>query len=146
MATLSSAATDGALGTGNVILQMETGAFSHRVVCFGVDISTAVSGGTAIVIKAAACSTTADNTTNARTIGTCTIPATAVVGDCVVNFPTDNLDVNPGERIIVWLFTKSTTNGAGLVFLHSYPYLSYPVKVGTYSKPVATATGSIKVV
>lgn len=144
---LSSSATDGVIGTGTVLAAIHTGAWSYNVVCFGVLISTAVTGGTDITVNLASCPTTASNTTNARAIGSCVIPSTAVIGDVVVNFPTDNLRVNPGERIIAYLRTNSTTAGAGHVFIHGYPTVSYPTgRTGTYTKEVATATGSIIVV
>ncbi len=144
---LSSGATDGVIGTGTVLAALATGAYTFNIVCFGVMVSTSVTGGTAITVNLASLPTTASATTNARAIGSLVIPATAVIGDCVVTFPTENLKANPGERIVAYLRTKSTTAGAGHVFIHGYPTVTYPTgKTGTYAKEVDTATGSIIVV
>lgn len=125
---------------------IHTGAFSYNVTCFGITISTTVSSSAAVVVTLYSYPSMAGST-NARTIGTLTIPSTAAADSCLVTFPTDNLRANPGERILAVLTEPSSSAGAGHIFIHGYPTVSYPTgKTGTYTKEVATASGSIIVV
>jgi len=150
-------ATSVASGASNntVIYKRLSGACGLRWKFAGIQLSTSISGGTAVVLTAFVRPIVASDT-GRRTVGTITIPATAVAGDVIYAvFSDDDIKINPGEECTIELTTKSTTNGAGFITAGYCPFLVGPTSGGSATvpvirtKPYGTSTdniGSIKLV
>lgn len=127
-----------ASAAGTVIYKRCTGVCGLKVGAVGIVITAAVTGATAPVLTVYARPTVNTNTLQ-RTIGTITVPVTAIVGDvyfCV--FSSDNINVNPGEEISVEVTTKGAALGSGFISACFQPFLVGPTSGGTTASPVST--------
>lgn len=124
-----------------IIYKRCSGVCALQVRQLGVQLTTSISGGTAVVLTAAVrpiagAGTVASGT---RIIGTMTIGATAVAGDVIYVVWSDaDRNMNPGEELIVELTTKSTTGGAGYVSATYTPSIVGPTSGGTATVPKNT--------
>jgi len=108
----------------------------------GIQLTTSISGGTAVVLTAAIRPTAGSGTvaSGTRTVGTITIPATAVAGDVILCVWSDaDRNINPGEEFILEITTKATTGGAGYISAAFTPALIGPTSGGTATVPKVTA-------
>jgi hypothetical protein len=141
-ADLGSTATNG-----TVIYKRVSGICGLTIKACGFNVTTAVTGGTAIVLTCYVRPTVGSDT-NRRTVGTITIPATAVIGDvCWGTWGDDDIAVNPGEEVLVELTTKATTAGGGYVSACINPFVVGATSGGSATTPKVTVKpyGAVKV-
>jgi hypothetical protein len=152
---LAAAAYDASPGTiigstatnGTIIYQRQSGACGLTIKHVGFVITTAVTGGTAAVLTCYV-NPTVGATTSRRTVGTISIPATAVIGDVIFGtFGDDDISVNPGEEVTVELTTKATTAGAGYISAAFNCFHVGPTSGGSAGTPKVTVKpyGAVKV-
>jgi hypothetical protein len=143
--TIGSAATDGALGTGTVIYQRLSGACGLQIKFVGFVVTVAITGVSAVL--SVVVRPTVGANTSARVVGTITVPTASAIGDvCYGTFGDDDISVNPGEEVIVYLSTKSTA-GSGYVTAGFSCFLVGPTSGGTATTPKTTVKpyGAVKV-
>jgi hypothetical protein len=143
--TVGSAATDGALGTGTVLYQRLSGACGMQIKFVGFSVTVAITG-VSVVLQVTVRPTIGSNT-SARVVGTITVPTGAAIGDSVFGtFGDDDINVNPGEEVIVHLLTKSTA-GSGYVTAGYNCFMVGPTSGGSATAPKTTTKpyGAVKV-
>lgn len=132
-ADLGSTATNG-----TVIYKRVSGICGITIRACGFVVTTGVTGGTAIVLTCYVRPTVGSDAAR-RTVGTITVPATAVNGDVAWGtWGDDDISVNPGEEILVELTTKATTAGGGYVSACVNPFLVGPTSGGSAATPKVT--------
>jgi hypothetical protein len=143
-----------AQGAGTVIFKVCSGVCGLKIGAVGIQLTVAVTGATAPILGIYVRPTFGTDTPTPRTVGTITVPVTAVVGDVVYGvFSSDNISVNPGEEVIVKADTVGAALGSGFISMIAEPFLVGPTSGGSTSVPRtttkpfgATKTGSIKLV
>lgn len=136
-----------------IIYKRVSGICGLTIKAVGLTVTAAVTGGTAIVLTCYVRPTVGSETSK-RTVGTITVPATAVAGDvCWGTWGDDDISVNPGEEITVELTTKATTAGGGYISAAINPFLVGPTSGGSATTPKVTVkpfgttkVGSVKLV
>lgn len=130
-----------------------SGVCGLKIGAMGFQVTVAIAGATAPVLTVSVRPTFGSGT-GARVVGTITIPITAVVGDVIqAVFSSDNINVNPGEEVIVECTTKGASTGSGFVTAMYEFFLIGPTSGGTTTTPVVTTkpygttkVGAIKLV
>lgn len=142
----TAAAYDGTVGSSvgvavtppSVVYKRCSGVCGLKISALGFQVTVAIAGATAPVLTITVRPTFGSGT-GARTVGTITIPATAIVGDVVeAVFSSDNINVNPGEEVVVEVTTVGTGVGSGFVTAMFEAFLVGPTSGGTTSVPVVT--------
>src|SRR5262245_40763408 len=132
---------------GTAIFKACSGVCGVKIGAIGFQLTIVVSGATAPVLGVYVRPTFGSDT-NIRTVGTITVPVTAIVGDVIEGvLSNDNITVNPGEEIVVKCDTKGAGTGSGFVTACLQPYLVGPTSGGSATTPKVTPKpfGAIKV-
>jgi hypothetical protein len=123
---------------GTVIYKRLSGICGITIKGMGFIVVTSVTGGTAVVLTCYVRPTVGTDAAR-RTVGTITVPATAVTGDvCWGTWGDDDISVNPGEEIIVEVTTKATTACVGYITATFNPFFVGATSGGSATAPKVT--------